>query len=83
MRTIFRIILVLTLALALPAGSIAAPATPPEQPAASLVDQLSQLFLDLWSEIGCHIDPDGACRQAPSQQSDIGCHIDPSGACRN
>jgi hypothetical protein len=83
MRTTFRIILVLTLTLALPAGSIAAPATAPEQPAASLLDQLSQLLLDVWSEIGCHIDPNGLCRQAPSQQSDIGCHIDPDGACKN
>ncbi|HKH47460.1 MAG TPA: hypothetical protein VKM72_22615 [Thermoanaerobaculia bacterium] len=86
MRTTLRIVLVLTLALALPAGSSAAPGAQPEpdqSDASFLLDELSRLILGLWSEIGCHIDPDGLCRQAPSPQSDIGCHIDPNGACRD
>jgi hypothetical protein len=39
-------------------------------------------FLDflssLWSESGCHIDPNGRCI-AP--QTDEGCRIDPNGGC--
>ena len=86
MRTTCRIVLGLTLALALPASSSAAPASQPAEPdrfAVSLLDHLSDFLIGVWSDIGCHIDPDGLCQQAPSPQSDIGCHIDPSGACRD
>jgi hypothetical protein len=30
----------------------------------------------LWSDSGCHIDPDGRCIRA---EVDSGCHIDPNG----
>lgn len=33
--------------------------------------------LTLWSDTGCHIDPDGRCVRI---EVDSGCHIDPSGA---
>jgi hypothetical protein len=38
-------------------------------------------FLDflssLWSESGCHIDPDGC----PAPRTVEGCHLDPNGGC--
>jgi hypothetical protein len=42
------------------------------------------LWTILWSDIGCVIDPSGACggNSAPSQV-DIGCGIDPDGRCRD
>jgi len=31
----------------------------------------------LWSESGCHLDPDGC----PAPQTGSGCHLDPNGSC--
>jgi hypothetical protein len=49
-----------------------------------LVRQVWGLLASLWSEIGCHIDPDGCAQatatpQAPVDHAAEGCNIDPSG----
>jgi len=51
-------------------------------PAQMILGQLWSQWTVLWSDIGCVIDPSGACggSSAPSQ-SDIGCIADPSGGC--
>ncbi|HSS78726.1 MAG TPA: hypothetical protein VLV54_18550 [Thermoanaerobaculia bacterium] len=54
-----------------------------------LLNQLWNTLRSLWSEEGCHIDPDGRCltnpspKPPPTLQTDTGCHIDPSGICHS
>jgi hypothetical protein len=57
-------------ALTLAASLAAAPPT--------LLDQVRAFLASLWSEEGCHLDPDGGCA-AP--RVDTGCRIDPNGRC--
>lgn len=47
-----------------------------------LLDQLWSQWTILWSDIGCILDPNGACggSSVPSQ-ADIGCGADPNGGC--
>lgn len=84
MRSAIQIIFILILTLALPLRSHAAPPETAEKASTRtpILEELSRFLIGIWSEIGCHIDPDGRCREAPSQQTDIGCHIDPNGGCR-
>jgi len=37
----------------------------------------------LWSDIGCIIDPNGACHGSAATQGDIGCGADPDGRCHS
>jgi hypothetical protein len=71
-------VLILTLALAAPAGAQSL-----EKP--SPVDLLGRWFAQLWQEIGCVIDPNGHCASAQvpaaGAAADIGCMIDPDGRC--
>lgn len=85
-RRITVLVLVLALTLAAPWAAAAAPiAGPPD-----LLGRLWQLVVSLWSDSGCHIDPNGHCRDTATpeppatgsgENGDIGCHIDPSGGC--
>jgi hypothetical protein len=45
--------------------------------------QLWSQLTALWADIGCVIDPSGACRDTVAGQSNIGCVIDPGGRCRD
>ena len=95
MRTLQKvtILLLLTALLAVPCASAASPRSGkniravPKATAAALLDHMEALLTQVWTKIGCHIDPDGVCRTAPAPtdepqgQSDIGCHIDPNGQC--
>lgn len=53
----------------------------------ALLAGLWERLASLWDEVGCGIDPSGACVPAPQQepgapadQGDVGCGIDPGGA---
>lgn len=51
-----------------------------------ILARLGDLFLHLWSEEGCMIDPSGYClpgteAASPAAQGDEGCMIDPDGRC--
>ena len=88
------LILVLFTLLAAPWDSGAAASPEPraarvaaEQPA-HLVGSIWNHVVSLWSEIGCFIDPYGACTAghgadgtAGAQSADEGCFIDPYGRC--
>ncbi|HKI02061.1 MAG TPA: hypothetical protein VKK31_08780 [Thermoanaerobaculia bacterium] len=80
--------------LSMPWAVSAAPNRQAERPQAvgavepAALDLLSRIwsrFRSIGNKIGCHIDPDGHCAPAPTQnppvQPKIGCHIDPSGRC--
>lgn len=54
------------------AAAVGASASP------SVLAQAWGALVSLWGEIGCRIDPSGACAPATAE---IGCGIDPSGAC--
>jgi hypothetical protein len=75
--------LLLVLALTLPWSAAAAPAV--ESP--DLLSRLWQLLASLWSDSGCHIDPDGRCgddvtaEPPDTSNGDSGCHLDPHGGC--
>jgi hypothetical protein len=81
-----RIAFILIFGLSFSLRSSALPAPEPTPAGASILDHLEHFLESIWSEIGCHIDPNGQCRaEEPGQsdtQGDIGCHIDPNGGCR-
>ena len=58
-----------TLSRAAAAGASASP---------SFLAQAWGALVSLWGEIGCGLDPDGACAPASAE---IGCGLDPSGLC--
>lgn len=69
-----------------PLGS-PAQAAPPASPAPAtgswslIVKAFAAVFG--WLDVGCSIDPDGACRtQTPTEGLDGGCSADPNGACQ-
>jgi hypothetical protein len=94
-RTTFRRTLVLLLLAAIFAAPAARAAGPfsgapgrAELPRAlNLAGQLWHWLASLWSEEGCHLDPNGRCIAKPgagdaaTTQSDSGCHLDPDGRC--
>ena len=94
-RTTFRrtvVFLLLTAILAAPGAWAAGPlpGTPgrAELPRAlDLAGQLWHWLTGLWSDEGCHLDPDGRCIPQPgagaaaTTQTDSGCHLDPDGRC--
>ena len=77
------VVLVLFAILALPWVSAAGPRQEDGRPAANLFEQVWSFLTSLWSESGCHIDPDGDCapEPLPTEDTDEGCHIDPDGRC--
>jgi hypothetical protein len=60
----------------------AAPTSPDLAPSwSAIVKTLAAVFG--WLDLGCSMDPDGACRAGqPAEDLDGGCSIDPSGACQ-
>ena len=56
-----------------------------EPAALDLLSRAWSRFRSLGNKIGCHIDPNGRCAPAATQnppvEPKIGCHIDPSGHC--
>ena len=76
-------LLVLFAILALPWVSAADPRQE-EASTSSVFEQVWSFLTSLWSESGCHIDPNGECapKPQPMDDTDTGCHIDPSGGCR-
>ena len=78
--------LALAAALILPWPAAAQPSrqtsvreTATTSPASSnLLAQAWSALVSLWEEIGCGIDPSGACAPASGE---IGCGIDPNGLC--
>ncbi|HWM93487.1 MAG TPA: hypothetical protein VN493_22185 [Thermoanaerobaculia bacterium] len=76
------------IALSLAGTLAAAPST--------LLDSFRTLFLSLWGDSGCMIDPNGRCAalrgdegcmidpdgRCATQRVDEGCRIDPNGGCR-
>jgi hypothetical protein len=80
--------LILGLALTLAASSAwAQPAHGSEEPGSAwkVVTSLWHAITTSWPDVGCWIDPGGACgaAQAPAPDTEIGCWIDPHGACGN
>jgi len=47
-----------------------------------LLVQLWHQLADLWSDIGCIIDPSGGCRESSSVPISESCIMDPDGRCR-
>jgi hypothetical protein len=51
----------------------------------SVVTQLWRSLTASWSDVGCWIDPNGACgtsrEAAPPPETEVGCWIDPHGGC--
>ena len=90
-RPCFRRIAVLALVLTLVAPwAVAEPRvrhesrTAVELRAADLLSTLWSTLRSIWSENGCHLDPDGcasgqATPEPPSGQGDNGCSLDPDG----
>ena len=80
-RPLIRIsaLFVLTVLLAAP-WSAAAPRQD-RAPAPQLLARLWDQVVALWGDIGCGIDPGGACRESSAPTGDIGCIADPGGAC--
>ncbi|HYU31854.1 MAG TPA: hypothetical protein VEW48_06800 [Thermoanaerobaculia bacterium] len=80
-RSLIRIsvLFVLTILLAAP-WSAAAPRQD-NAPAPQLLARLWHQVADLWGDIGCIMDPSGACRASPAPTADIGCGMDPNGGC--
>ena len=99
LRRIVVLLSALSLLLALTVSSVwaASPPAKSERPArvahqpapASLLSRAWNLVTSLWSEEGCHIDPDGRCVTAPAPThavpalTDTGCNVDPDGRCRS
>lgn len=77
------VVLVLFAILALPWVSAAGPRQEEVRPAASFFERVWSFLTSLWSESGCHIDPNGVCAPEPRPTNDIdeGCRIDPNGGC--
>lgn len=77
------VVLVLFAILALPLASVAGPRQEDVRPVASLFEQVWSFLASLWSESGCHIDPNGDCtpEPRPMDDTDSGCRIDPDGLC--
>jgi hypothetical protein len=73
------VLFVLTVLLATP-WSAAAPRQD-NAPAPQLLARLWQQVAALWGDIGCIMDPGGACRESSAPTGDIGCGIDPHGGC--
>jgi hypothetical protein len=63
----------------------AAPRHKGGRPARVSPDVLSQAWrflTEIWTKIGCNIDPDGRCvTTAAPLPTKEGCHIDPNGSC--
>jgi hypothetical protein len=77
------VVLVLFAILALPWVSAAGPRQEDVRPAANFFEQAWSFLTSLWSEEGCHIDPNGDCAPEirPMDDNDEGCRIDPNGGC--
>ncbi|HWM92757.1 MAG TPA: hypothetical protein VN493_18480 [Thermoanaerobaculia bacterium] len=84
------VVFLLLAILAVPWASAAGPRTDEsraEKAATLPLEPLSRLWsflTSIWSETGCHIDPNGRCAPEPRPTSwaDEGCHIDPNGRCK-
>jgi hypothetical protein len=79
-------VLVLGFALALSAQTAWAEPRQTEDAPGAAWDLMAQLWhaAASWSDVGCWIDPGGACgaqAPAPPPESEIGCWIDPNGTC--
>jgi hypothetical protein len=72
------VVLLLAITLAVPWCAAAAPTSEPPV----LLSRLWLFVTSLWGDIGCHLDPNGAC-SPNTNQGDTGCHIDPDGRCRD
>jgi hypothetical protein len=46
-----------------------------------LLGRLWSFLRNAWTKSGCHIDPNGLCREQPTAQPDSSCNIDPNGVC--
>jgi hypothetical protein len=80
-RPLIRIFVLFVLTVLLAAPWSAAAPRQDRTPAPQLLARLWDQVVALWGDIGCIIDPHGACRESSAPTGDIGCGIDPHGGC--
>lgn len=80
-RPLIRIFVLFVLTILLAAPWIAAAPRQASSPAPQLLARLWDQVAALWGDIGCIMDPGGACRESPAPTGDIGCGMDPHGGC--